>query len=175
LLGLAAWEGHARGLGLVPGDIGDFPSGWVEARRAVDDDPAQVVLLGDSRLLFGIDLSHAERLTGRSPVQLSMPGTNAQYLLEHLAQDATFRGLAIVSFSEDSTFSGRLGPRAVQSAAAFSAYRFESPSARAGYLLYRRLARRLAFLDENYRLSVLARRLDRDHCRPGTQSPYLHP
>jgi hypothetical protein len=174
LLLLVAWEWHVRGLGLMPGDLGDFASDWAEARREVGNDPGQLVILGDSRLLFGTDLGWVERLTGRAPVQLSMPGTNAQFLLEQLAADPDFRGVALVSFSEDSSFTGALGPRALQTNAAFETFRFESPASRSGHVLHRALSRQLAFLDDNYRLSVLIRRLDRG-ARIGAPSPYFMP
>ena len=47
---------------------------------------------------------------------------------------------------------------------------FTSPSGRIGIEIDHVLQRRLAFLDSNYRLSVVAHRLDRDY-RPGVEGP----
>lgn len=174
LLALGAWEWRMRGIGLEAGDLDDAPAGWVEARRTIDSEPVAVALVGDSRLLFGADLDRFQRLTGIRPVQLSMRGTNAQFLLDHVAADADFRGLAIVTFNEPSSFSGRIGARVGGAEQAFARYAYESPAQRSGHLLHRALSSQLAFLDENYRLSVLLRRLDRG-ARAGVPSPYVRP
>jgi hypothetical protein len=174
LLAVAGWEWRMRHADLDTRDLDDTPAGWAAARRVVDAGGVRVALLGDSRLLFGTDLDLFERLTGVRPLQLSMRGANAQFLLDHLAADTDFRGLAIVTFAEPSTFSGRIGGRFSGAEQAFARYAFESPAQRAGHLLHRGLSSMLAFIDDHHRLSVLVRRLDRG-ARAQAPTPYGRP
>lgn len=163
---LAAWEWRMRGLGLEAGDLDDDASAWVEQRRLIDAGDVPVAIVGDSRILFDTDLDRFEALTGIRPVQLALPGTNARPFLEELAADADFKGLVVVGISERSYFRDDIGLMGD----ALKLYRYESPSHRSGYLLYRLLERKIAFLDDDYRLSTLVHRLDPD-LRPKAMSP----
>ena len=100
LAALAAWEWRARGQGLVAGDLGDSPAAWAEQRRRVTDDPHQVLVIGDSRILLGTDLGRHAELTGARPLQLALVGASGLPVLEDLARHRAFRGLVIVGVSE---------------------------------------------------------------------------
>ena len=169
-LALGAWEWRMRAVGLVAGDLGDYPSGWAQQRRRLDAGDVPVAIVGDSRILFGTDLDRYERLTGVRPVQLALPGTNARYLLEEVANHSAYAGLVIVGITENLYFSGPAG----RGADALSRYAFESPSQRSGQWLYQGMSRVFAFLDENYRLSKLVRRLDHGW-RAGARGEYGRP
>jgi hypothetical protein len=165
-IAVAAWEGRMRGLGLQAGDLDDGPSFWAEQRRRVDADGSAIVIIGDSRILYDTDLDRFAALTGVRPVQLAIAGGNGLPFLENLANAPGFRGLAIVGIADRSYFragAGLGGP-------ALERYRFESPAVRASFLLHRSLSRVLAFLDDNYRLNKLVRRLD-EGWRPGALLP----
>ena len=164
---LTAWEWRMRTLQLSPGDLADSASAWAEQRRRVTDDPAQIVILGDSRILFGSNLDRFAELTGTRPIQLALTGSNSLPMLQDLASNSAFRGLAIVGISELKYFgSGDAAARV-----ALERFRRESPSQRSGYLLQRPLERWFAFLDDGYRLSHLLLRLDRGW-RAQARGPY---
>jgi hypothetical protein len=100
------------------------------------------------------------------PVQLAIAGSNALPYLENLADAPQFRGLAIVGIADRSYFR----PGAGLGAGALERYRFESPAVRTSFLLHRGLSRKLAFLDDKYRLNTLVRQLD-ENWRAGVLLP----
>ena len=161
----AAWEWNARAnLGLRAGDIDDSPQSWAEQRRLADAAPA--VIVGDSRILFDTDLDRFEALTGVRPIQLAIHGTSALTLLETMADDPDFKGVLIVGLADTMFFQPFDG---------YGGYVKKWHEYRAPYRIVSNeidhvLQRRIAFLDSNYRLSVLAQRLDRDF-RPGVEGP----
>lgn len=170
VVALGVWEWRMRAMGLAAGDLGDSPSGWAEQRRRLDAGGVTVAIVGDSRILFGTDLDRYERVTGVRPVQLALPGTNGRYLLENVAHHSSFNGLLIVGISEVHYFGNPAG-RATD---AIARYAFESPSQWSGQQLYVTLSRAFAFLDDNYRLSKLVRRLDHGW-RKGARGEYGRP
>ena len=78
--------------GSEAGDLDDGPSFWAEQRRRVDTDNVPVVILGDSRILFGTDMNRFETLTGVRPVQLALVGSNALPFLENIAGASAVQG-----------------------------------------------------------------------------------
>jgi len=162
------WEAGMRHLGLRTGDLGDEYGYWAAERRKVDAGPRdQVVLIGDSRMLFDTDLATWQRLTGRRPIQLGLMGANAEPLLHDLAADTHFAGLLVIGTAEFSYF-GHQG----RAASVLRYVQDESPSQRSGTQLYKELSRYFAFLDSNYTLFNL---LERHHLpeRKGVYSPYM--
>ena len=166
VIAIGAWEWRMRALGLQAGDLDDGPSFWAEQRRRIDGGDVKIAILGDSRILYDTDLTRFESLTGVRPVQLAIAGSNALPLLEDLAGAVHFNGLAIVGIADRSYFRGGAG----LGGPALERYRFESPAVRTSFLLHRNLSRVLAFLDDNYRLNKLVRRID-DGWRTGAQFP----
>jgi hypothetical protein len=167
---LGFWEWHARTLSLLPGDLDDGPSAWAEQRRRADVEPAPVVIIGDSRILFDTNLDRFQALAGLRPIQLALPGTNARPFLEDLADDERFKGLVIVGIADTSYFRERTGLMK----SALERYKFESPAQRISFIVGHALSRWLGFLDDNYRLSTLVLRLDRAW-RQGAEGPYYEP
>ncbi|HVU16149.1 MAG TPA: hypothetical protein VHD32_04460 [Candidatus Didemnitutus sp.] len=96
LTGVAAvaWEMHVRALGYAP-TLNNNPDLWAECRRAVK--PDSVVIIGDSRAWFDMDLDALEQGLGRRPVQLAIPGSCVYPVLEDLANDESFHGTVICS------------------------------------------------------------------------------
>jgi len=162
--GVTALEVNARRIGLHSGDIDNSEVAWVKER--IRSDSAKVAIVGDSRILFDTDLDRFEKLTGVRPVQLAIHGTSPLTLLEDAASNENFRGLLIVGMADTMFFQP------------FDGYGnyvrrrgdFTSPSGRVGIEIDHVLQRRLAFLDSNHRLSVIAHRLDPDF-RPGVEGP----
>ena len=93
-LATIGWEIHVRSLGYGP-TLNDTPDLWAERRAAVK--PDSVVIIGDSRPWFDIDLDAFEQGLGRRPVQLALPGSCAYPILEHFARDPAFHGTVICS------------------------------------------------------------------------------
>lgn len=155
---VGVWEWRMRAIGLEAGDIDDGPSAWAEQRRRVDAGDAEVVLVGDSRMLFDSDLDRYEALTGVRPVQLAIAGSNARPFLVDLAEHSQFAGLVLVGIAHTTFF----GADAGLGRGALERYRFESPSVRASFRLHRALSQVFAFLDDRFRLSHLVHFLDDD-------------
>ena len=165
----AAWEWNARAnIGLRAGDIGDSPQAWAEARRAADHAP--VAIVGDSRILFDTDQQRFEALTGVRPVQVSHVGTDSRALLEHFANDPNFHGLLIVGLA-DTMYFGM--PAIGLGGVAVHGYdKNDKPAQLSGLWIDRRLQNYIAFMDGDYRLSLLAKRALDHGWRKGVDSPY---
>jgi hypothetical protein len=164
ILGVSALEVNARRLQLRAGDIDNSEVAWVEERARSEGAP--VAIVGDSRILFDTDLNRFEALTGVRPVQLAIHGTSALTLLEDVAENPNFHGLLVVGLADTMFFQPFDG---------YGGYvrrrgDFTSPSGRIGIEIDHILQRRLAFLDSNHRLSVIAHRLDPDF-RKGVEGP----
>jgi hypothetical protein len=100
----SAWEWKMRTLELIPGDLGANYDLWAELRREVDKREVPVAIIGDSRILFDSDLARAEQLTSVRPLQLAIAGGSGLPILENLADDPHFKGLAIVGMAERAYF-----------------------------------------------------------------------
>ena len=94
LLATAAWEVHSRSLGYEP-TLNDTADLWAEARRRVE--PESIVIIGDSRAWFDLDLDELERGLGKRPIQLAQAGSCAYPVLEELANDSRFHGTVVCS------------------------------------------------------------------------------
>lgn len=164
-VGVSALEWNARtNLGLHAGDLDNSEVTWTGEKLRAAGAPAAIV--GDSRILFDTDLDRFEALTGVRPIQLAIHGTSALTLLENLADDKDFKGVLIVGLADTMFFQPFDG---------YGTYVRDTAQYRAPYRIVSNeidhvLQRRLAFLDSNYRLSVLAHRLD-PNFRAGVEGP----
>jgi hypothetical protein len=59
--------------------------------------PDSIVIIGDSRALFDLDLDEIQKVLGKRPVQLAMGGSCAYPVLADLANDENFHGTIICS------------------------------------------------------------------------------
>jgi hypothetical protein len=162
------WEWKMRSLELIPGDLGANYDAWAELRRQVDKRDIPVVIVGDSRILFDTDLDRAAQLTGIRPLQLAIAGGSGLPILEDIAGDPHFKGLAIVGMAETAYFDTTFASARPAKALALS--HWESPSKRASFQIEKLISPAFAMLDDNYQLSTLVFRLDRDW-RHGVMSP----
>src|SRR3954462_13085788 len=93
-LAVAIWEVYCRSLGYEP-TLNDTSDLWVEARHRVE--PESVVIIGDSRAWFDMDLDELERGLTKRPVQLAIAGSCGYPVLNDLVNDEHFHGTIILS------------------------------------------------------------------------------
>jgi len=89
-----AWEFYCRSIGYGP-TLNDNEDLWTSARRRVK--PESIVIIGDSRGWFDLDLDELEKGLGKRPIQLAMGGGCAYPVLADLANDENFHGTIICS------------------------------------------------------------------------------
>ena len=167
-IALSAWEFRMRGLGLLPGDLGDGNGFWATERRRVDlAGPGSAVILGSSRILFDTDLEVFQSITGRVPIQLALPGTGPREFLRDLAEETGFDGLVVVGVTPTAFF--RPGPGLMGAALDYA--RTETPAQKIGHRLFLSLAGVFGFLDADYTLIKLLRN-NRFVERGGVEGPY---
>jgi hypothetical protein len=90
-----AWELYCRSIGYGP-TLNDNEDLWTSRRRAVR--PESLVIVGDSRPLFDLDLDELQHGFGKRPIQLALAGSCAYPVLADLANDESFHGTIICSF-----------------------------------------------------------------------------
>jgi hypothetical protein len=90
----ASWELHARRAGYAP-TLNDSEDLWAQQRDQVK--PDSIVIIGDSRPLFDLDLGILGEGLGQRPIQLALAGSCAYPVLDDLAKDASFHGTVIAS------------------------------------------------------------------------------
>ena len=90
----SAWELYCRSIGYRP-TLNDNADLWTSARKRVK--PDSIVIIGDSRGLFDLDLDELQKGLGKRPVQLAMGGSCAYPVLADLANDKNFHGTVICS------------------------------------------------------------------------------
>jgi len=152
----AAWELHVRSIGYAP-TLNDTDDLWVQARRSVT--PESVVIVGDSRALFDLDLDELEKGLGKRPVQLAIAGSSAYPVLADLANDEKFHGTIICSIVPGMFFAPG-GPLVETSEKALKRYRDQTLAQRASHHLGMFLERHVAFLkQEDLTLEQLLKRL----------------
>jgi len=89
-----AWEIYCRSIGYGP-TLNDSEDLWTSGRRRVK--PESIVIIGDSRGWFDLDLDELQKGLGKRPVQLAMGGSCAYPVLADLAKDENFHGTIICS------------------------------------------------------------------------------
>ncbi|HEY8144739.1 MAG TPA: hypothetical protein VIG06_18805, partial [Kofleriaceae bacterium] len=147
-IAVAGWEIVCRQRGYEAA-LDDDSDLWAAARSRLDGAPRdQIVLIGDSRMLFDMDLDELERgLGGPRAIQLATVATNPLYVLEHLAADEDFRGTVISGFSPRLYFlppgGGEELPRK-----GIERYRHWSLAQKASFRIFLPMDRRLAFLNK---------------------------
>src|SRR5205807_932680 len=90
----SSWEFYCRSIGDGP-TLNDNEDLWTMARQRVK--PESVVIIGDSRAWYDLDLDELEKGFGKRPVQLAMGGSCAYPVLADLANDENFHGTIICS------------------------------------------------------------------------------
>ena len=153
----AAWEFYCRSIGYGP-TLNDNEDFWTMARRRVT--PESVVIVGDSRGWYDVDLDELQKGLGKRPVQLAMGGGCAYPVLADLANDETFHGTIICSVVPRLFVAPPGSPPMERTEKAVRRYHTQTPAQRVSQYLAIPLEERVAFLkQEELTLEDLLKRL----------------
>jgi hypothetical protein len=163
-----AWEFYCRSIGYRP-TLNDNEDLWTLQRRKVT--PESIVIVGDSRGWYDLDLDELQRGLGKRPVQLAMGGACAYPVLADLAKDETFHGTIICSVVPRLFFAPPGTPPMERSEKAVRRFHAQTPAQRASEYLAMPLEEHVAFLkQEELSLDDLLKRLPIPN-RPGALVP----
>jgi hypothetical protein len=152
-----AWEFYCRSIGYGP-TLNDSEDLWTSARRRVE--PESVVIIGDSRGWFDLDLDELEKGLGKRPVQLAMGGSCAYPVLADLVNDETFHGTIICSVVPRLFFAPPGTPPMERGEKAVRRWHTQTPAQRASQYLAMPVEEHVAFLkQEELTLNDLLKRL----------------
>jgi hypothetical protein len=165
------WEMRARAIGYAP-TLNDTEDLWTQVRRRVQ--PESLVIVGDSRPLFDLDLDELEKGLGKRPVQLALPGSCAYPVLADVVNDEKFHGTIICSIVPGMFFAPG-GPLLETSEKALKRYRTQTIAQRISHHLGMFLEENIAFLkQEDLTLDIFLKRLPIPN-RPSAQVPPTFP
>jgi transposase len=142
---VAAWEIYCSSIGYGP-TLNDNEDLWTQARRSVK--PESIVIIGDSRAWFDLDLDELQRALGKRPVQLAMGGGCAYPVLADLANDENFHGTIICSVVPRLFFAPPGTPPMERSKKAVRRSHTQTPAQRASQYLTFPLEEHVAFLKQ---------------------------
>lgn len=163
----AAWELYVRSLGYAP-TLNDTEDLWTQVRRRVE--PESLVIVGESRPLFDLDLDELEKGLGKRPIQIALAGSCAYPVLADLANDDKFHGTIICSIVPGMFFAPG-GPLLETSEKALKRYRTQTVAQCLSHHLGMFLEERVAFLkQEDLTLDILLKKLPLPN-RPNAQVP----
>lgn len=145
-LGTIAWEVRARARGYAP-TLNDTSDLWADQRGKVA--PDSVVIIGDSRALFDMDLDALKQGLGSRPLQLALVGSCAYPILENLAHDEKFHGTVIASVIPAMWLVPPQAPPYKNSLKALKRYHDRTVAQRAGHHLGMFLEEQIAFMKED--------------------------
>src|SRR5881398_4240148 len=168
-----AWELYCRSIGYGP-TLNDNEDLWTMTRQRVK--PESVVIIGDSRGWFDLDLDELQKGLGKRPVQLAMGGGCGYPVLADLADDKTFHGTIICSFVPRLFFAPPGTPPMERREKAVRRSHTQTPAQRASEYLGMPFEEHVAFLkQEELTLDDLLKRLPIPN-RPNAQvQPRLPP
>ncbi len=153
----SAWEFYCRAIGYGP-TLNDNEDLWTMTRRRVE--PESIVIIGDSRGWFDLDLDELQKGLGKRPVQLAMGGGCGYPVLADLADDKTFHGTIICSFVPRIFFAPPGTPPMERGEKAVRRSHTQTPAQRASQYLAMPLEEHVAFLkQEELTLDDLLKRL----------------
>jgi hypothetical protein len=162
-----AWEIRTRSRGYAP-TLNDTEDLWTQVRRRVE--PESLVIVGDSRPLFDLDLDEIENGLGKRPIQLALAGSCAYPILADLANDEKFHGTIICSIVPGMFFAPG-GPLLETSEKALKRYHSQTLAQRVSHHLGMFLEENIAFLkQEDLTLDILLKKLPIPN-RPNAQVP----
>ena len=164
----SAWEFYCRSIGYGP-TLNDNEDLWTITRRRAQ--PESIVIIGDSRGWYDLDLDELQKGLGKRPVQLAMAGSCAYPVLVDLADDKTFHGTIICSFVPRLFFAPPGTPPMERGEKAVRRSHTQSPAQRGSEYLAMPLEEHVAFLkQQDLTLEQLLKRLPIPN-RPGALVP----
>jgi hypothetical protein len=143
IVATAAWELYCRSIGYSP-TLSDNQDLWTSRRRSVQ--PESLVIVGDSRAWYDVDLDEFEKGLGKRPIQLAMGGACAWPVLEDLAKDETFHGTIVCSVVPRLFFAPAGEPPMERAGKAVKRFYSQTPAQRASQYLGMWLEEHVAFL-----------------------------
>ena len=166
------WEVFVRSLGYST-TLNDTPDLWAQTRESVK--PDSIVIVGDSRPLFDMDLDVLQMAFGKRPIQLALAGSCAYPVLADLANDESFHG-TVVCGVVPGMFFAPAGPLLETSEMALKRYRNWTPAQRMSHQLGMWLEERVAFLKaDELNLGALLARLPIPNRAKAQLPPLLPP
>jgi hypothetical protein len=163
-----AWEFYCRSIGYGP-TLNDNEDLWTLTRQRVG--PESVVIIGDSRGWYDLDLDELQKGLGKRPVQLAMGGGCGYPVLADLADDKTFHGTIICSFVPRLFLAPPGTPPMERGEKAARRSHTQTPAQRASEYLAMPLEEHVAFLkQQDLTLEDLLKRLPIPN-RPGALVP----
>jgi hypothetical protein len=145
---VCSWEYYCR----IRGKELSYPNTkgfWAQQRRQVEQQPTATVIIGSSRVQFGLDLESWAAVMGEQPIQLSKEGASPLPILSQLAGDEGFRGTLLVGVTPNLFFVPLDSRGALRAAELATYYAEETPSQKLSNSLNVALESRLVFLDED--------------------------
>src|SRR5437588_1709034 len=127
IIATALWELYARALGYAP-TLNDNEDLWIKARRKVQ--PESIVIIGDSRAWFDVDLDEFQKGLGKRPIQLAMAGSTVWPVLNDLAKDKSFHGTIICSVAPGLFFAPPGSPPMERAGKSVKRYHNQTPAQR---------------------------------------------
>lgn len=140
-----AWEFYCRSIGYRP-TLNDNEDLWTLSRRKVK--PESLVIIGDSRAWFDLDLDELQKGFGKRPVQLAAGGTCAFPILQDLANDETFHGTIICSIVPRLFFAPPGAPPFERGEKVVKRFHNQTPAQHASQFFAMPLEEHLAFLKQ---------------------------
>ena len=172
IVATALWELYARALGYAP-TLNDNEDLWIMARRKVQ--PESIVIIGDSRAWFDVDLDEFQKGFGKRPIQLAMAGSTVYPALADLADDKNFHGTIICSFVPMLFFAPPGSPPMERAEKGVKRFHNQTPAQRASQYLGIWLEEHVAFLKpDDLSLEALLNQLPIPN-RPGALVPPRFP
>jgi hypothetical protein len=163
-----AWELYCRSIGYAP-TLNDNEDLWTLRRRAVG--PESLVIVGDSRGWFDVDLDEFQKGLGKRPIQLAGGGMCGFPVLEDLAKDENFHGMIVCSIVPRLFFAPPGTPPFERGEKAVKRFHSQTPAQRASQYLAMPLEEHVAFLkQEDLTLDDYLKRLSISN-RPGALVP----
>jgi len=139
------WELYCRSLGYAP-TLNDNEDLWTLRRSAVK--PESLVVIGDSRGWFDVDLDEMEKGLGKRPIQLAGGGMCGFPVLEDLAEDKNFHGTIICSIVPRIFFAPPGTPPFERGEKVVKRFHNQTPAQRASQYLAMPLENHVAFLKQ---------------------------
>lgn len=140
-----AWELYCRSLGYAP-TLNDNEDLWTLRRRSVA--PESIVIVGDSRGWFDVDLDEFQKGLGKRPIQLAGGGMCGFPVLEDLANDESFHGAIVCSIVPRLFFAPPGTPPFERGEKAVKRFHSQTPAQRASQYLAFPLEEHVAFLKQ---------------------------
>ena len=166
------WELYCRALGYGP-TLNDNEDLWTQRRRVVA--PESVVVIGDSRAWFDVDLDEFQKGLGKRPIQLAMGGSTAWPVLNDLADDQNFHGTIICSVVPHLFFAPPGTPPMERAEKGVKRFHSQTPAQRVSEYLALPLEEHVAFLKpDDLSLEALLNQLPIQN-RPGALVPPRFP